>query len=44
MNDKHPFEHQLFKVISQDFPFLKDLIIDNFVPSQNKQHSLSLTL
>jgi hypothetical protein len=42
MNDKHPFEHQLFKVISQDVPFLKELIIHNVVPPQNKQCSSSL--
>jgi hypothetical protein len=42
MYDRHPFEHQLFKVISQDFPFLKELIIDNIIPPQNKQHSSSL--
>jgi hypothetical protein len=36
------FEHQLFKVISQDFPFLKKLVIKNVLPQQKKQHSSSL--
>ncbi|CAF0993004.1 unnamed protein product [Rotaria sordida] len=40
-NDTHHFEHQLLKVISQDFPFLKELIIKNVLPQQ-KQHSSSL--
>ncbi|CAF1575318.1 unnamed protein product [Rotaria sp. Silwood1] len=40
-DDTHNFEHQLLKVISQDFPFLKELIIKNILPQQ-KQHSSSL--
>jgi len=45
MNDNtRPFEHQLFEVISQDFPFLKELIINNVLPQQNKQHSSSLII
>ncbi|CAF1092869.1 unnamed protein product [Rotaria sp. Silwood1] len=40
-DNTHHFEHQLLKVISQDFPFLKELIIKNILPQQ-KQHSSSL--
>jgi hypothetical protein len=39
MSDTRPFEHQLFKLISQDFPFLKELIICNAQPQKDKQHS-----
>ncbi|CAF4031222.1 unnamed protein product [Rotaria sp. Silwood2] len=28
--DRYPFEHKLFKIISEDFPFLQKLIILNF--------------
>ena len=41
-DDARHFEHQLFKVISQDFPFLKELVIKNILSQQKKQHSSSL--
>ncbi|CAF3562791.1 unnamed protein product [Rotaria sp. Silwood1] len=34
----YPFEHNFFQVISQDFPFLKELYILNSQRQQNKQH------
>ncbi|CAF3303217.1 unnamed protein product [Rotaria sp. Silwood2] len=43
MLDRRPFEHELFKIISQDFPFLQKLIIWNSEPEQNKQHHSSTT-
>jgi hypothetical protein len=39
MADRRPFEHNFFKVISQDFPFLKGLSIFNNQSQQNKQQS-----
>jgi len=42
MNDIIPFEHQLFKLISQDFPFLEFLHISNEKPQEDKQHSSTL--
>ena len=43
MRDEHPFEHELFKIISRDFPFLQQLIIYNYDASTNKQdHSSTL--
>jgi hypothetical protein len=39
MADQRPFEHNFFKVISQDFPFLKTLSIFNNQPQQDKQQS-----
>ncbi|CAF3609003.1 unnamed protein product [Rotaria sp. Silwood1] len=42
MTDGRPFEHELFKIISQDFPFLKTLSICNKEPQKNKQHSSTL--
>ncbi|CAF1281091.1 unnamed protein product [Rotaria sordida] len=44
MNDTEPFEHQLFQRISQDFSFLKCLIIFNEQPQKNKQHSSTLII
>ncbi|CAF3650892.1 unnamed protein product [Rotaria sp. Silwood1] len=38
----YPFEHNFFQVISQDFPFLKELYILNSQRQQNKQHSSTL--
>ncbi|CAF1432789.1 unnamed protein product [Rotaria sordida] len=35
----YPFEHYFFQVISQDFPFLKELYIFNYQPQKDKQHS-----
>ncbi|CAF4967901.1 unnamed protein product [Rotaria sp. Silwood1] len=42
MTDTSPFEHQLFKIISDDFPFLKELNISNVEPHKEKQHSSTL--
>jgi hypothetical protein len=42
MNDIRPFEYQLFKTISQDFPSLKQLIICNSEAQTVKQHSSTL--
>jgi hypothetical protein len=39
---KIPFEHQLFKLISQDFPFLEFLSIFNRHPQKDKEHSSTL--
>ncbi|CAF3609710.1 unnamed protein product [Rotaria socialis] len=38
MRDERPFEHKLFQIISQDFPFLRQLIIRNDIPQKNGQH------
>jgi hypothetical protein len=37
MFDKRPFEYDLFKVISQDFPYLVQLYITNDKPQKEKQ-------
>ena len=37
-----PFEHKLFKLISEGFPVLKFLYIWNHHPPKNKEHSLML--
>ncbi|CAF4044574.1 unnamed protein product [Rotaria sordida] len=42
MNDGIPFENKLFKVISQDFPFLEFLYISNDYPQKDNQHSSTL--
>ncbi|CAF3336829.1 unnamed protein product [Rotaria socialis] len=42
MHDKIPFEHKLFKLISEDFPFLRFLYLSNRHPQQDKQHSSTL--
>jgi len=42
MNDKHSFEYEFFKIISQDFPFLQRLSVNNFAPQKNKQHPSTL--
>jgi hypothetical protein len=39
MEDSHPFEHNFFKVISEDFPYLKELSILNNEPQKDKQQS-----
>jgi len=39
MTDLHPFEHNFFKVISQSFPLLQQLLIFNDKPQQEKQQS-----
>ncbi len=41
MLDRRPFEYELFKIISQDIPFLQALYIYNFIPQKNKQHHSS---
>ncbi|CAF1430375.1 unnamed protein product [Rotaria sordida] len=41
MYDVRPFEHELFKIIAQDFPFLQQLSIYNDNSQKNKQHHLS---
>ncbi|CAF1505972.1 unnamed protein product [Rotaria sordida] len=38
MQDERPFEHKLFQIISQDFPFLQQLTICNDIPQENEQH------
>jgi len=42
MKDNRPFEHQLFKLVSQDFPVLEFLYIYNMQPQKDKQHSSTL--
>jgi hypothetical protein len=42
MYDIRPFDNELFKIISQDFPFLDSLSIINRVAQKNKQHSSTL--
>jgi len=39
MLDRRPFEHELFKIISRDFPFLQRLNIINSTPQQYKPRS-----
>ncbi|CAF2044004.1 unnamed protein product [Rotaria magnacalcarata] len=39
IHDKIPFEHKLFKLISEDFPYLRFLYLSNRHPQQDKQHS-----
>jgi hypothetical protein len=41
MFDERSFEHELFKIISQDFPFLQQLHICNDQPQKNEQHHSS---
>jgi hypothetical protein len=41
MVDRRPFEHNLFEIISHDFPFLQELLIYNLGPQKNKQHHSS---
>jgi hypothetical protein len=42
--DARPFEHQFFKLISHNFPFLKELKIYNSLPQKDKQHSSTLII
>jgi hypothetical protein len=44
MKDSRPFEHKLFKLISQDFPFLNNLFVINNQPQNDQQQSFSLIL
>ncbi|CAF1020506.1 unnamed protein product [Rotaria sordida] len=39
MIDTYPFEYELFEKISQHFPFLQNLTLDNFDGQKDKQHS-----
>jgi hypothetical protein len=39
MLDSYPFEYELFKKISQHFPFLRNLSVDNDTGQDDKQHS-----
>jgi hypothetical protein len=43
MIDQHPFKNNLFKIISQDFPFLEELFIVNN-EAQTKKQELSETI
>jgi hypothetical protein len=44
MADQIPFENKLFKLLSQDFPFLELLYIDNIFPQEDNDHSsISIT-
>jgi hypothetical protein len=42
MIDEIPFEHQFFELISQGFPFLEFLYIDNNDPQKENQYSSTL--
>jgi hypothetical protein len=44
MTDLCPFEHNLFKGISQSFPLLKQLCIINDEPQKDKQQSIPLII
>jgi len=44
MHDVRPFEHKLFQIISQDFPFLEQLIILNDKPQNNEQRHSSTSI
>jgi hypothetical protein len=39
---EHPFEHELFQIISHSFPFLRTLIICNYEPQKRKQYSSTI--
>ncbi|CAF2140517.1 unnamed protein product, partial [Rotaria magnacalcarata] len=42
MNDTSSFEHELFALVSQTFPYLEKLYVYNFQAQKNKQHSSTL--
>ena len=42
MSDMGPFEHELFQIVSQSFPLLRNLHIFNDEPQKSKQESRSL--
>jgi hypothetical protein len=44
MSDARPFEHEFFKLISHNFPFVKELIIYNDAPQKDKEHSSTLII
>jgi len=39
MLDRRSFEHELFKIISRDFPFLQKLVLTNLESQRYKKHS-----
>jgi hypothetical protein len=39
MIDSYPFEHELFKQVSQHFPFLRSITWINSIAQINKQYS-----
>jgi len=41
MADTRPFEHEFFNIISQSFPVLRTLSVENYEPQKNKQHSFA---
>ncbi|CAF3939230.1 unnamed protein product [Rotaria sp. Silwood1] len=41
---EHPFEHELFQIISHSFPFLRTLVICNYEPQKTKQHSSTIII
>jgi hypothetical protein len=42
MKDRIAFEHKLFQLISEEFPFLEFLYISNYYPMQDKQRLFTL--
>jgi predicted transcriptional regulator len=44
MIDARPFEHNLFKVVSQCFPLLERLRVVNYKPQKHKEHSSILII
>ncbi|CAM4898146.1 unnamed protein product [Rotaria socialis] len=42
MNDTSSFEHELFALVSQAFPYLEKLYVCNLQAQKNKQHSSTL--
>ncbi|CAF5182580.1 unnamed protein product, partial [Rotaria sp. Silwood1] len=44
MTDGRPFEYNLFILISQHFPLLKESYVINHQPQNNKQHSSTLII
>ncbi|CAF2820108.1 unnamed protein product [Rotaria sp. Silwood2] len=44
ITDIHPFEHEFFKIISQSFPFLQYLSVQNDEQQKNKQHLSTLII
>jgi hypothetical protein len=44
MTDVRPFEHNFFKIISEDFSYLEELHIKNKKPQKDKQQSSTLII
>ena len=42
MKDEHPFENDLFRILSRDMPFLEQLEITNEYPQKHKDHSSTI--